>query len=204
MRLLSRPLKWFSVLNKKVRTQGFSIVELIVTISILVIINAVIFANYPKFRQSISLRRTSQEVASTIYQAQTYALSVKEFQGQFPGYGVRFDKTLPDSFVLFADLPEVDGKGNKKYDGDSEKVEEFKIQTSDRISELCGTTTGNLSDCAPLTTADIIFERPKAMAILTDGSGPSKLFANIKITIKSLQEQTKTINIWLSGQISVK
>lgn len=180
--------------RRAVRMLGFSIIELIVAISILVIINAVIFASYPKFQQSISLRRTSQEIASTIYQAQTYALSVKEFQGQFPGYGVRFDKNLPDSFTLFADI-----NGNKSYDVDSEKVEEFKIQTGDKISEICGVNEGG-ENCS-LNITDIIFLRPNPIIILTDGSN---FFSNVKIKIKSIQGEEKTINIWLSGQISVK
>lgn len=178
--------------------QGFSIVELIVTISILVTINAVIFASYPKFRQSISLKRTGQEIASTIYQAQTYALSVKEFQGEFPGYGAHFDKSFSDSFVLFADLPDGSGKGNNKYDGESENVELFKIQTGDRIFELCGTK--ETEDCS-LNMIDIIFLRPNPVVTLTNGIVK---FSNIKIKIRSLQEQEKTINIWLSGQISVE
>lgn len=194
-RLLSRPLKWFSALNRE--KSGFSIVELIVTISILIIINAVVFASYPKFQQSISLRRTGQEIASIIYQAQTYALSVKEFQGQFPGYGAHFDKATFDSFVLFADLNK-----NYLYDFDIEKVEEFKIQTGDRIVEICGTNdTGE--DCG-LGKSNIIFERPKTVAILNDDIDPSKPFSNIKITIRSSRGQEKTINVWLSGQISVK
>lgn len=207
MRLLIRPLKWSSVLNKN-KKEGFSIIELIVTISILVIINTLVFASYPKFRQSVSLRKTSQEIASTIYQAQTYALGVKEFttssgEEKFPGYGAHFDISSgpTDSFVLFADIPDSSGKGNNKYDGESENVELFKIQTGDRISEICG-TNGLYPDCSlSLSTADIIFLRPNPVVTLTDGSN---LFSNVGIKIKSSQGQEKTINIWLSGQISVE
>jgi len=186
MRLLSRRLRLSSVLNRN--NKGFTIIELVVTTSILVIITTLIFANYPKFRENISLKKTAQEIALAVRQAQTYGLGVREFQpgtGIFPGYGVHFVKNS-DSFILFADV-----NGNNI-------IESFKIQTGETISDLCVNTTS----CGH-NTIDIIFFRPKPLVtIKADGSSSGISDAEIKII--SPGGQIKTIVILSSGQISVK
>lgn len=197
MRLLSRRLKLSSVLNRNNR--GFTIVELIVTTSILVIVTTLIFANYPKFRENVSLKKTAQEIALAVRRAQTYGLGVREFQqgtGIFPGYGVHFDIVFPDSFVLFADI-----NGNNVYDGVSENVESFKIQTGEKLSGLCANAKTSPPGTCGFNTINIIFFRPKPLVtIKADGSG----FFDAEIKIVSPRGQIKTIVILSSGQISVE
>jgi len=196
MRLSNRRLRLSSVLNRNNR--GFTIVELIITTSILIIVTTLIFANYPKFRENVSLKKTAQEIALSVRRAQTYGLSVREFKqgtGIFPGYGVHFDITFPDSFVLFADV-----NGNNVYDGASEDVESLKIQTNERLSGLCANEKTPPSAGCGFSKIDIIFFRPKPfVTIKADGSG----FFDGEIKIISPRGQIKTIVILSSGQISV-
>ncbi|MCX6731697.1 MAG: prepilin-type N-terminal cleavage/methylation domain-containing protein [Candidatus Parcubacteria bacterium] len=189
--LLNRQQRLFSGLSKD--KKGFTIIELVVTTSILVIITTLIFANYPKFRESISLKKTAQEIALTVRQAQTYGLGVREFQPGsriFPGYGVHFDIDSSDSFVLFADG--VSGNNT---------VESFKIQTGEKISDLCVKTV-NTTSCGH-NTIDIIFFRPNPLVtIKADGS--SSGISDAEIIISSPAGQTKKVVILSSGQISVE
>jgi prepilin-type N-terminal cleavage/methylation domain-containing protein len=197
MQLLSRRLRLSSVLNRN--NKGFTIVELIVTTSILVIVTTLIFANYPKFRENISLKKTAQEIALAIRRAQTYGLSVREFQpgsGKFPGYGVHFNIASSDSFILFADLD-----GDSVYDGVSENVESLKIQTGEKLSSLCANVKTSPPGTCGFNTIDIIFFRPKPLVtIKADGSG----FFDGEIKIISPRGQIKTIVVLSSGQISVE
>jgi prepilin-type N-terminal cleavage/methylation domain-containing protein len=190
-------------LSKKKNQYGFTIVELIVTTSILVIVTTLIFANYPKFRENVSLKKTAQETALAVRQAQTYGLGVREFQqgtGIFPGYGVHFDIASPDSFILFADL-----NGNNAYDEvlPKEDVESFKIQTGEKISDLCVKVKMFPPGTCSFDAMDIIFFRPKPTVIIkADNSDYSDFDAEIKIV--SPGGQIKTIVILSSGQISVE
>ena len=85
---------------------GFSLIEIMVVVGILVIINTMIFASYPEFSQKLSLKRTSEEVALIVRQAQSYALGIKKSalgSDDYFGFGVHFDKTAPTTIILFTD-----------------------------------------------------------------------------------------------------
>lgn len=203
MYLLKRLQSSLSVLNKKRGENGFSLVELMVTMGILIAVTTMLFFNYPEFRQKVSLKRTSQEIALAIRQAQTYGLGVREFQSggttYFPGYGIHFDLTnSPSSFILFADISDPK---NYSYDPSNENVQTFSIQTNDKILSMCGAIDVNCD--TPLSTADIIYYRPNPIVILTNNGGTTK-FSYIEITIQSPEGGTKTITVWLSGQISIE
>ncbi len=183
--------------------KGFTTIELIVTISILVIITTSIFISYPTFRQNISLKRTAQEIALTIRQAQVYGLSTKEFQPEtsiFSGYGVHFESGS-DSFVLFADVD-----NDKTYDvGDgcgganTECVQMFQIQTGDKITDLC--TNGTCG----VNKMDIVFYLTNPpVSITTDTGGTLPFGSDAGVVIISLRGQTKTISVLPSGQIAVE
>lgn len=176
--------------------KGFTTIELIVTISILVIITTAIFIKYPAFRQSISLKRTAQEIALTIRQAQVYGLSVKEFQpgtSIFSGYGVHFESGT-DSFILFADID-----NNKTYDV-GENVQVFQIQTGDKISGLCA------NGICGANKMDIVFYLTNPPVSITTDTGGTLPFGSsyAGVVISSLQGQTKTVSVLASGQIAVQ
>jgi len=176
------------------RQAGFTIIELVVTTSILVIVSTLIFVDYPGFQSNISLKKAAQEVALTIRQAQVYGLGVREFQtgtGIYPGYGVHFDVASPDAFVLFADI-----NSDNIYSGAQENVELFKIQTGEKISDIC--VSGG---ACGFNTADIIFFRPKPLVVIK-ANGSS--YSGVEIKIISPRGQIKTIVILSSGQISIK
>ncbi|NOY35892.1 MAG: prepilin-type N-terminal cleavage/methylation domain-containing protein [bacterium] len=186
---------------------GFTLVELLVTMSILVVITSMILANYPKFSGTLALKRTAQEIALTVRQAQVYGLSVREFgagSGVFPGYGVHFDIVgSPDTFVLFADINK-----NKSYDaGDgcggasTECVQMFKINTGDKISKLCGDEQSFPPGDCSLGQLDIVYLRPTPTVTL-EGDGSS--FSDADIVVRSPRGEEKKIKVWLSGQIGVE
>ena len=125
--------------------QGFSIIELIVTMSMFVMISMALLFNYNTFSGHITLDTLSNQIALWIRDAQVEAMSVKvgAASGAYSGYGIHFDRATPDQFIFFADL-----NGNADYDaggtcGDatSECVKVITLLKGNKISKLCGDIT---------------------------------------------------------------
>ncbi|HDO23639.1 MAG TPA: hypothetical protein ENG99_00250 [bacterium] len=178
---------------------AFSLVELLVTMSIALTITLMLFANYPRFRATLSLKRDAQEVALSVRQAQVYGTSVRKYGGGvgvFPGYGIHFDSSIPDSYILFADV-----NANNSYDGVSEAVETLHIGSNDKISNLCGNAKTSPPGACGLSSLDVIFLRPNPTVILV---GEGSNFSDAEVEIKSSSGDQKTVVIWSTGQITVE
>ncbi len=193
-------MRKFFLSSAKDGKNGFALVELILASAVMIIFGTFILAGYGKFKDRISVMRTAQEVAVIIRQAQAYALGVRESSqgsGSYPGYGVHFSSSATGSFILFADI-----NRNNAYDGSSEDVEIFKIQTGDRLS-FCA-NVGSSSVCN-LSVADLIFFRPNPTVTIRGVRFSSVyIYPDIRITLTSPRGQTRNVTILQSGQISVQ
>lgn len=172
---------------------GFSLVELLVVIGIVVIVALATISGYPNFKKKLSLQRASQEVVLGIRQAQIYGLGVKEFGGVYPGYGVHFDISSgpANSFVLFADLD-----GDSEYDNPGEIVETFRLNKGEgSIEELLCDGVACGSDIL-----NIIYLRPYPTVILKDGNGASG-YSAAEITIRSPKGDERSAIVSATGQI---
>ena len=179
-------------MKMKTSKAGFSLVEVIVAVSVLVITSTMMLTGYTQYRRNATLKQTDEAIAMTIRQAQAYGLSTRTLYGiGVSGYGVHFIKSSAN-YYLFADN---DGSaGNKKYDdGIDEIVNTYSISTGDSIIDLCGD-----GDCInnSLTTADIVFTRPNPIVKLTGDGILVPDFASIHVIVQSLDGQTKTIKIY--------
>lgn len=129
---------------------GFTLLELMVTISIAIIVTAISFANLPNYSSKLSLELLAQDIAVSIRQAQVYGTSIygspsDEGYRVFQAYGVHFPAISDSSpgqykYALFADLlglipGDVSGRlrNNFEYDGTNNGPN----------FTTCGTPTGN-------------------------------------------------------------
>jgi prepilin-type N-terminal cleavage/methylation domain-containing protein len=190
--------------SKKNNTRrGFTLVELLVTISILVVITAIILVNQNRFGGTISLSNLAYQLALTIRQAQTYGVSVLETgagTGNFQAaYGVHFTSGTPTSYILFRDF---DGSG--RYSGPTENMVFLSIQNGNRIYSICGTLAGGTVKCNPtITSLDILFTRPDPDAIIrTDIIADT--YQSAQITLQSGQGLLRTVTVSVTGQIAVE
>lgn len=188
---------------------GFSLLELMVTIGISAVMSAIIFFNYPAFNSNVSLRRTADNIALTIREAQAYGLGVRQFSpiGGFPGYGVHFTLATPKDFVLYAD-----GNHNSIYDkgagtgcGGIDVTECFRNYTltaGDRIVELRG-YVGDTVDNS-LNALNIVFLRPHPTVVIrTDDPQDQIKFDRASIRVRSQGGEERLIKVTAAGQISV-
>lgn len=185
------------------KQRGFSLIELMVAVGILTLINIMIFASYPEFSQRIALRRTSEEIALIVRQAQAYSLGIKKpVSGgdEYYGFGVHFDKSQPNSksIILF-----TDSDGDGKYSG--ELFQEFKIDTGVYVYDL--QTCDSSKNCSSIvdTVLDVFYPRASSFSLI-DGGTSNASYAQIRIKSPrgDASKNKKDIEIWTNGQISVK
>lgn len=84
---------------------GFTIIELLVVVSIILILSAIILANYRAGQKGLALSRAAYKLTQDLRRAQELAMSARDFKGSPSqgGYGIYFKLTEPNHYILFAD-----------------------------------------------------------------------------------------------------
>jgi len=196
----------FTSANKGLSTgrQGFTLIELIVSVGIMITITTVILANYATFNKRIRLEGASQEIASVVREAQAYGVSKKitSVSGAV-SYGVNFDINYPGRVIVFSDNDD----GGSYTAG--EEVEIFNIQSSDRIKQICVNQKIIFPPPCPgagsANVIDVIYKRSNIYADIT--SNPVQPFiSDAEIMFRSAGESANGVKVivWKSGQVSVE
>jgi prepilin-type N-terminal cleavage/methylation domain-containing protein len=139
-------------INRKDLTKGicsgFTIMEMMVVFSIILILAAISIPIYQGSKKELALQRAVNKLAQDIRKAEEMAMAAKEFEGAIPkgGYGIYFNIASTASYLLFAD-----SDGSFDYDS-GEEVEEIKIETGVQISSF--------SPISPLNALNITFTPP--------------------------------------------
>lgn len=172
----------------RINNIGFTIFELLVSISIIALLSGLILVNYHSANKRLELVNAAQKMVSDIRLTQNYALGLKEFNGVPPsgGWGLYFNLSSSGSYVIFAD---------SNNDKDYTSGEEFKIFNSPAGIEMSSVYVGQT---AVADSAVITFIPPDPTIYITD----AELF--IKITLKENQgNTTKTIEVNSLGLVDV-
>jgi len=187
-------------------TAGLSLIELLVVISVVTLITAGLLIQHSGFNSTTLLNNLAYDVALSIRQAQAYGISVRNAGGSnfSAGYGVNFDPTRPDSYVLFQDLGSTpnnayDHNGNTIDTDDPEFVERYTLRRGHVISNVC--RVGSTSVCfdGGLTMMNIVFRRPNPDAIVNNTTSYE---ATVEISSQDGEAQ-RTIHVLPTGQISI-
>lgn len=200
------------------KQSGFSILELIVTVSILSVILTVIVYNQSTYTDGLALSNLADEVSLTISQAQAYGIGVREFapgSSEFSAsYGLVFNLSgsgSKDAYIYFADR----SPGNGIYDGDwscsiggaSECLEKIAISRNNQLDSLCIVRSSNPDYCN-IDSIYITFARPKPEANLLFFNGiapvnfPDAIGA--KIVLSSPGGASRAVIVYSTGQTSVQ
>ncbi len=182
--------------------RGFSLIELLVALSILTVISTVVLANHTRFNNSVLLGSLAYDIGLSIREAQVYGLSVREYSADFQvGYGVHFSD--PNTYLFF-----VDTNLNQKYDGEGVDaiVKSYSVSRGHQIVRFCGVTAAGVERCSdsatPITYLDIVFTRPDPDAVMT--SNEAGLYSRSIITVSSVTGDERSVEVASTGQISVK
>ncbi len=154
---------------------GFTVIEILVSLSVLFVLSVVIVWGFVQMERNSNLDAVSQEIISCIRRAQNKSLSAEENVR----YGVYFDNSaFPNSYTLF--------KGNSYAERDTDEDEVFLLPDDTELYDI------NLTGGDEIVFNRIIgnTDQPGSLSVrkVTDASGKT-IFVN-ESGITYLTEQT--------------
>jgi len=190
--------------NYKLQTnEGFSLIELLVSIAILVIVSGLVFFNQSGFNNSVLVENLAYEISLTIRQAQSYGLQSKEFEkgsNLFTiGYGVYFNIDDNDKIILYADVDM-----NHLYDGGGgvdREVDVLRLTSGNVIEKLC---VGDVCAGGEVNVLNVSFIRPNPESYINYNSIAGSGSDVGEIYIKSPKDERKKVIVNKIGQIAVE
>lgn len=96
---------------------AFTMIEMIVSVSIIAIVTALFVSNYHDSNSRTDLTIAAQSLVADLHAAQNNTLGLTKYNDLLPGggWGVHFEKDK-NSYVIFADLDAPEEVGYMKYD----------------------------------------------------------------------------------------
>lgn len=198
--------------------KGFTLVELLVAMGIMVIITSAILLRQSNFNSTTLLRSLSYSVALSLRQAQVYGTSVygtTTLASGAPvyarGYGLSFSSGDSTHYVLFADF------NGGPYDYSTSLQNQVKLFTIGKgfyISTACGIQGSSLvctktcpvrlpagvSSCTPNTLqyVSVVFKRPNPDALVYPAP-----YTSAYVQITSTEGSTRGVQVSSTGEIGV-
>lgn len=179
--------------------RGFTLVEMIVVLAIIVIVTTIALLGQSSFNRSMVLTDTAYTIAFSVREAQSLGISSRAFAGtQDAGYGIHFSNGTPTAYKLFADIhpaapgdtqyplicpghPNVPGTNPESKPGnciqtlESEVVRTYNLNNGFRIGGFCGKQTNGVSLCSgTLDALDIVYLRPNTQSVITGVRGGTR------------------------------
>lgn len=218
--------------NRRRLLRAFTLLELIVSVSIIGVILAVALLGQTNFNRTLILTDTAYTVALSIRQMQSYGLSSVYFNTyNNAGFGVHFNRaTASKTYYEFADInktaaapsycPSNQGlsntpeqkPGNCLYDGTSELVPggTFSLTKNYSISDICGIPLGTATPVCSSQNSntgiiDIVYIRPNMQSVMTgifNGSSKQLSTACIKILAPD-HVKYRWVKVSFLGQVTV-
>lgn len=213
-------------------THGFTLVELIVVLAIILIMTTVVINSQSSFNKTLILANTTYDIALTLRTAQTYGLNSRALATLTNvGYGLHFESGTPGSFKLFADTnpvgssgtlhcpPIASGTPNCKpgdavYTSSSDTlVQLYTFGNGMTVKDFCayaGTwscTSAHDGATGELTSLDISFTRPNPEPFISTNqsyAAPPSSVTKACLTVTSPQGGERFISVAASGQINSK
>jgi prepilin-type N-terminal cleavage/methylation domain-containing protein len=200
--------------------RGFTLVELIISIAIMVTMTVLLLANYPESAVRITLINSTHKLALLVREAQVRGSAIDSLNSSIGGYGVHASLATPNQIVLFRDV--VAGAasayglpiGNGLYETTAPSELDSLTTLPNRyiISKLCvGTaypfTCNAYAGTPNITSLTISFTRPNPQPhIYINGStATSSSYSGACIELRSpkapLSGHIRSVEVYSSGMI---
>ena len=195
---------------------GFTLIELMVTLAIVVLATGLVMIRYASFNSSVLLTSQAYEVAFDLRETQSLAVSVRGNQSVFrQEYGMHFDITSPNQYILMQDSNSGSndqdlrsGATYIEYDEDEMVGNPIVIDPRFTMIDICATGMSGGRVCYSEENypsfITVAFARPDFDAIMHgDGIGQLSSAEIIFGPGDGQSEITRSVVINASGQISV-
>ncbi len=182
--------------------KGFTLVEILVVIFIIILMSGMIFANYRQSGQQFALQRSANKLAQDIRRAQQMAMSAKEYRGEVPvgGYGIYFwpnpNPPPPNDrkYILFGNR-DID---NHTYNSGSDyEIEVISVEKGVKIADI--KIDGNSKAKMHIS---FIPPDPQVWIVPPEGGGGSG--AEIILALEQDLTKTKIIKVNKAGLIEIE
>lgn len=187
----------------KSKKNGFSLIESIVVISVIMILTAGVFINYRQGQNQMNLQRTGYKIATALRKVQTTAglmdttccpgsPAVCTYGSSYKySYGLYFETVTASKYRFFADC-----NGNGRYDG---AVTDHLLETADLepnivIDKMNGGTT--------LTYINFVFLPPEPYGSFIDSAAANLSPASISVKVNGTTS-SRVIQVNRAGMIDL-
>jgi type II secretory pathway pseudopilin PulG len=108
--------------NSKYQYRGLTLIEMIVSLAVVMFVAAIFIFNYRDSNKRTDLIMASQVMVSDIHRAQNNSLGLLQYGEEVPsgGWGVYFDLSTPDRYIVFPDLEAPEEDGYREYNPNTE------------------------------------------------------------------------------------
>ena len=171
------------------RADGFTLIEMLIVMAIIIIITGIVIFNIGSERQNSALLRSAQKLSLDLRRIQSFALSSKVFKtSEVPcGWGIHFNNVGSTNYIIFADLavnPNCSDRDFLRAANGSEDFENVNLDGGITINSL----SGGLSD--------VVFTPPEP----TVNFVPAQ--TSVSITLSNENGAARSINLNKTGFIS--
>lgn len=191
--------------------KGFTLIEMVISTSIVMIIAVLFIANYHSTNKRTDLIMTAQNLVADLHAAQNNALGLVKYGATSGatvpagGWGISFDTSL-SRYTLFADLEAPLTAGYREYDPEMEgnvnygaRVTQLPAQI--QILELKTTSATGVEHLDPRVNVTFLPPDPSTNIYRVNAAGTSTV---LEIKLKETQNNsTKTVRVNFLGLVEV-
>lgn len=177
---------FFFSCNKKNTTKGFSLMELLMVLSIITILSFISTTGFQTYQDDVGLEKDLTEISLFFREAQINATSVRKLNGEYDGiYGVYFN-AVDQRLLLYGNTEEV---GLQYVEGQSEI-----IRTYDMAKSSYELRVGNSGDeNQKVQRAIVVFKRPLLSANIFGSLESTQEAEFIEIKVTSVNKDTHNL-----------
>ena len=195
---------------------GFTLIEMMTSLAIIVMITAIFVSNYRSNNKRIDLTMTAQKLVSDLHAAQNNTLGLVKYGSVVPpgGWGIHLDMSASSSsqYILFADLdnPPVNepdqitpaDAGYMSYNsGEGDPGLGARVVTLPAGVVISSLVVENGVSTSSVNMANVTFLPPDPKTNVYDGS---TVYSALNITLKDKRENAiKTIRVNFLGLAEV-
>jgi prepilin-type N-terminal cleavage/methylation domain-containing protein len=190
---------------KKPLSQGFTLIELIASISIIVIVTSVVVFQYRNYESTTTMRGQVHEIALALREAQVNATNGKEFapntnKFRFQ-YAVKFNKSVtPPTFYLYGDHNAPFGTLDTTTNPNTNELLAQYTLRKGYTFDICAKASESSATCDTPTELTVYYNYASSTANL---KSPTTSYGYVEISVYKIGQTAnqEKVRIWSVGRI---